>query len=67
MHDISLIVHKLKRLRRLELGEKMSAEAAVFLDSESEVKTSRRREPLRGSQADATICVPTAQCLKACS
>ena len=37
-----------------EIGE-------LFLDSEPEVITSRRREPLRGSQADATIRVPTAQ------
>lgn len=45
---------------------------AMFLDSEPEVITSqanasRRREPLRGSQADATIRFPDAQSSEACS
>ena len=34
---------------------------AMFQDSEPEVRISRRREPLRGPQADATICAPTAR------
>ena len=45
----------------------LAVATTLFLDSEPEVITSRRREPLRGSRADATIRVPTAQWLKVCS